>query len=194
MSISYLLYKNNELYGVYDDTLKYEKLITNDDDYKIIMYRMNTNHIIGEYSINHLKKSKKETKTNNEKEINNEEEKKETEEELKKINEQRVFDNNVKNIRKKQKKLIEESKTKYENNLKLYNEFKDRLINDSSFSIPEPFIDIYNIMNKLDQDDKLDWDNYSLLYREIDMHGRNKTIHDVLDEFDQTIKFMKINN
>jgi hypothetical protein len=196
--IIFVLYKNNELYGVYDEPHKYENLVKGDDKFKVIMYKQNSNHIIGEYTLDHLQKKKeekkenKENKENKEKEVTNDEEKKETEEELKKTREQKVFDNNVKNIRKKQKELIEESKRKYECNLNLYKEFKERVC-EENFKIPEMFENIYDIMMKLEEKGKLNWESYSLLYREMDMHGRNKTIHDVLDEYEQTIGFMEEN-
>ena len=66
---------------------------------------------------------------------------------------------NMLNIKKEK---ILESKQVYDNDIKLYNLFNTKLINEPNFIIPELFNDKYNIFKKLDSEDRLSWDTYIL--------------------------------
>lgn len=64
------------------------------------------------------------------------------------------------NLLKHHKKRIEESKTVYENDIKLYNKFDNNKNINSTFIIPELFVKKYEIIKKLKEEDKLSWDNF----------------------------------
>jgi len=64
------------------------------------------------------------------------------------------------NMLKIQKERIEQSKKVYENDIKLYNNFKEQKDNDNLFIIPELFKDKFNIFENLNNQNKLSWDNF----------------------------------
>ena len=72
------------------------------------------------------------------------------------------------NILKVQKEKIEESKRVFENDLKLFNLFNESKEKDSSFEIPELFKKKYDIMVKLNNDNKLNWSEFIKEYNTIE--------------------------
>lgn len=72
------------------------------------------------------------------------------------------------NILKVQKEKIEESKRVFENDLKLFNLFNESKQKDSGFEIPELFKKKYDIMIKLNKDNKLNWDEFVKEYHTSD--------------------------
>ncbi len=64
------------------------------------------------------------------------------------------------NILKIQKEKIEESKRVFENDLKLFNLFNESKQKDFNFEIPELFKKKYDIMIKLNNDNKLNWNEF----------------------------------
>ena len=64
------------------------------------------------------------------------------------------------NILKIQKEKIDESKRVFENDLKLFNLFNESKQKDSNFEIPELFKKKYDIMIKLNNDNKLTWNEF----------------------------------
>lgn len=64
------------------------------------------------------------------------------------------------NILKVQKEKMEESKRVFENDLKLFNLFNESKQKDSNFEIPELFKKKYDIMVKLNNDNKLNWSEF----------------------------------
>mgnify|MGYP000477501888 FL=1 len=72
------------------------------------------------------------------------------------------------NILKIQKEKIEESKRIFENDLKLFNLFNESKQKDSGFEIPELFKKKYDIMIKLNKDNKLNWDEFVKEYHTSD--------------------------
>lgn len=64
------------------------------------------------------------------------------------------------NILKNQKEKMEESKRVFENDLKLFNLFYESKQKDSSFEVPELFKKKYDIMIKLNIDNKLTWNEF----------------------------------
>jgi hypothetical protein len=64
------------------------------------------------------------------------------------------------NILKIQKEKIEESKRVFENDLKLFNLFNESKQKDYNFEIPELFKKKYDIMIKLNNDNKLNWNEF----------------------------------
>ena len=83
-----------------------------------------------------------------------------TEEEMKK----KVELQNSLNDLKKKKEKIEESKRVYQVDLDLYNKFKKIKEINNNFNIPEMFIDKYELMEDLEKENKLCWDNFYELY------------------------------
>ena len=75
------------------------------------------------------------------------------------------------NMLKVQKERIEESKEIYNNDINLYNKFKQNLNNDSNFIIPELFKDKFYILKKLDEENKLDWNNFFNEYNHNNIYG-----------------------
>ncbi len=68
------------------------------------------------------------------------------------------------NILKIQKEKIEESKRVFENDLKLFNLFNESKQKDYNFEIPELFKKKYDIMIKLNNDNKLNWNEFAKEY------------------------------
>jgi hypothetical protein len=64
------------------------------------------------------------------------------------------------NMLKQQKKRIEESKSTYENDLKLFELFTNSKIKDANFVIPEIFIKKFELMTKLKNENDLSWDSF----------------------------------
>jgi hypothetical protein len=64
------------------------------------------------------------------------------------------------NMLKQQKKKIEESKTTYENDYKLFELFTESKQKDPNFVIPEIFIKKFDLMTQLNKENKLSWDNF----------------------------------
>lgn len=64
------------------------------------------------------------------------------------------------NILKIQKEKIEESKRVFENDLKLFNLFNESKQKDNNFEIPELFKKKYDIMVRLNTDNKLTWNEF----------------------------------
>ena len=75
------------------------------------------------------------------------------------------------NLLKKQKEKIEESKNIYENDLKLYKMFKQSKESNLQFEIPELFIKKYEIMEKLNNDNVLTWENFIKNYQHENYYG-----------------------
>lgn len=69
------------------------------------------------------------------------------------------------NLLKKQKEKLEESKKVYEVDIELYNKFKTIKKENINFEIPEMFIDKYDLMEKLENENKLCWENYHSEYK-----------------------------
>jgi hypothetical protein len=83
------------------------------------------------------------------------------EEDVKKRSE---IQNNI-HLLKKQKEKLEESKRVYDVDLELYNKFKKIKETNTNFEIPEMFINKYELMDALDKEKKLCWENFNDLYK-----------------------------
>lgn len=98
------------------------------------------------------------------------------------------------NMLKIQKERIKESKEIYENDFKLYNKFKQELINNSNFIVPELFREKFELFKKLDNENRLDWDNFIKenthvnTYNEhfkLNSYDEKFTNNDVKDDFNE---------
>ena len=74
--------------------------------------------------------------------------------------EQKIILQHKINLLKKKKEKIEESKNVYNNDLKLFNIFKECKDLDPTFEIPELFTTKYIIMEKLNNNNELSWENF----------------------------------
>jgi hypothetical protein len=84
-----------------------------------------------------------------------------TEEEIQKRSE---IQNSINELKKKKEKM-EESKRVFEVDLDLYNKFKKIKQSNSKFDIPEMFTEKYELMEGLEKENKLCWENYYELYK-----------------------------
>jgi hypothetical protein len=64
------------------------------------------------------------------------------------------------NMLKVQKERIKESKEIFDNDIILFNKFKNNIIEDSNFIIPELFKDKFLIFKNLEYENKLNWENF----------------------------------
>jgi len=80
------------------------------------------------------------------------------------------------NILKVQKKKIEQSKTVYDSDLKIYNMFKQNKEANPTFIIPEIFIKKYNIFEKLDNCNNLNWENFVDEYKHENLYNEHFSV------------------
>jgi hypothetical protein len=72
------------------------------------------------------------------------------------------------NMLKVKKNKMDESKQVFETDLKLFELFKNKIEQEDKFEIPELFRDKFNIMSKLNAENKLDWENFVLEYKTVE--------------------------
>ena len=75
------------------------------------------------------------------------------------------------NMLKIKKEKIEESKSVYENDLKLFNIFKESRQTDPNFIIPELFANKFEVMDKLYNVNNLSWENFITNYQHDNNYG-----------------------
>ena len=139
--------KNIEIKSYYENSITVEEYT--DDD----------NSLIDEFTDNNTTDTPRIPKSNiNNKENNNT--KVIDEEDTKKKIE---IQNSIFELKKKKEKL-EESKRVYDVNFDLYNKFKKIKEENEKFEIPEMFIDKYELMDSLEKENKLCWENFNELY------------------------------
>lgn len=88
------------------------------------------------------------------------------------------------NMLKVKKQRIEESKNVFDNDIKLFDLFTDRINEDKDFIIPKLFEIKYNLMKELKDENKLDWENFTDKYKELD-----KTYNDYFVSTTYDLKF-----
>jgi len=71
------------------------------------------------------------------------------------------------NMLKVQKKRMEQTKSIYEHDIKLFDIFYKNKQNDSKFIIPELFVDKYELIVRLKSDNNLSWKTYITEYQKI---------------------------
>jgi len=87
------------------------------------------------------------------------EEIRQNEEYMKIEGEKRLIQERIK-ILKQQKEKVEESKNIFEHDLKLFDTFKGKMEEDKDFIIPELFEAKFKIMIELEDEDKLEWEEF----------------------------------
>jgi hypothetical protein len=73
---------------------------------------------------------------------------------------------------------IKDCQNEYIYNLKLFELFKNKLVENDTFVIPELFIDKYNVMLELEKNNKLSWENYYNRYVSKLLNNNSFTPHD----------------
>jgi hypothetical protein len=169
MSHIFVIKNVNDIIGIYNTyndaeinvfSLLQNKLINNIMIYK---YILNSGYCIESYSFNNKIKINN-TKINNTRinnEINMTQEEKDT---LNKISQDKILLQHDINMLKIEKQRLEESKDVYISDIKLYNLFKNKIMNDVNFKLPELFNDKYIIFKKLDLEQNLSWETFTNIY------------------------------
>lgn len=153
--IIYLLYdKNSHSFITYDNDLNYLSQMINffDRDYGIIKTRLNSIFIDVESNVKYIHDEDNIIEKPKETVVRREY----TEKEAKDIYEiTREL-----NLLKQQKKRLEEKKTEYESNLKLYNKFKEEMKVKDAFIVPELFLSKFKLFEKLEKENEITFENY----------------------------------
>jgi hypothetical protein len=84
------------------------------------------------------------------------------------IKKQNDIKNEIYELKKKKEKM-EEKKRVYDVDLDLYNRFKKLRETNENFTIPEMFVDKYILMEGLEKENKLCWENFYELYTQKNM-------------------------
>ncbi len=179
--MSYLLYQDENIVGVFDELAKARDMANGIIDngwaknFHIVQYKLNTCCKVKTINIDN-----KDDNTNKYEELDSE-----TDTPVQKMDSEEATNlQRQLNVLKQQKDKIEESKTKYEVDVKLYHDFKKKLETDNTFTIPELFVDKYKIFHQLDLENNITWEAFSLLYKEPDFYGKFSNIFEVTNSFE----------
>ena len=188
---SFLIKYKNKIIGVYTD-LDQAKLFINsclsnnlmNGSVDILVYKLNSCYCINtitiknniEETINPIKKEENKIITPIKKEIDC------NDPLFLKLSEDKTTLQHKINMLKVQKEKIKESKEIYENDIKLYSRFKQILINDPIFIIPELFKEKFDLLKKLDEEHKLNWENFTKEY----IHSNIYNEHFKLNSYDES--------
>lgn len=74
------------------------------------------------------------------------------------------------NLLRKDKEKLEEMKSVYEVDLKLYYKFKKELEENEDFTIPEMYVQKYKIFRELEEKGEISWDNFHEKYKPEEMN------------------------
>lgn len=200
--MGFILCQNNNIVGVFETFILAKNMalgiIENGwgKDFKIIEFKKNscvrvqTSDVKGEFNKNKTSDEKVNSNDTSEYEDSSSEEEETLSESALNEKKKEITDNRHKiNILKKQKEKLEESKQKYKIDLDLYNRFKNTLEENINFEIPELFREKYKIFHRLEQEDRLSWENFIEIYKENDFHGNMKNIFEVNNSFEN--KFLE---
>lgn len=174
--MSYLLYQNDKIVGVFDNLIKAKDMAQGVIDngwatnFSIVKYKTNTCCKEETISVDENDNFFGLESDSEENDIEDEEEKRKLQDKL--------------NVLRQQKDKLEESKAKYEVDLKLYKDFKEKLEHDNNFVIPEMFVEKYKIFHQLDVEDNITWESFSLLYKEPDFYGKYSNIFEITNSFE----------
>jgi hypothetical protein len=188
-------FNNNE--EIVNNNVIVEEIVNNN----VVEEIVNNNVIVKETSNNNVVveveevNNNEEKVNNNEEKVNNNEEKVNNNEEIVN-NETFVIDEAVKkekilslseqkkelqhkiNMLRLDQQKIKDCQNEYIYNLKLFELFKNKLVENDTFVIPELFIDKYNVMLELEKNNKLSWENYYNRYVSKLLNNNSFTSHD----------------
>lgn len=168
-------YNNNKIFilkddidyiGIYDSLEKTKKIISFLDKLQVNKTYEIYYTYINSININKYVERKKKKKC-----ILTDDMKKELAEKELKLGLEKYKLNRELNELKMEKKRLDEKKNQYETDLKLYNIFKTK----NNFTIPELFIEKFNLFKKLEKDNILNFDNY-INYNFNNYNGKFKSL------------------
>ena len=168
------LHHNSNLIGIFENIescenflvgLKNNNLVKKLENFSVKQFHKNTINQVNELFFDSKKlifieKNKKKQ----EKKLTKEEEEK-IKKKKKEIFEKKTEIEIKKNRLNMQKAKIDNSKSIYKNDIKLFKKFKKMLEKNSDFMIPEMFQNKFILFTKLENDDKLSWENFYLEYK-----------------------------
>jgi hypothetical protein len=143
--------KNLEIKSYYDNSITTGEYNEETDD-----ETNETSELLEEFTDNNTTdtpKKPKESKEPKEPKILNEDE----------LKEKAEIKNSIFELKRKKEKL-EESKRVYEVDIDLFKKFKKIKESNDKFEIPEMFIEKYELMDGLEKENKLCWENFSELF------------------------------
>jgi hypothetical protein len=199
----YLVKYNNNIIGTYDD-LKLAKLFINScyqnkfmTSKATIMHFTKNSCFFEKEEVEQTEEDKKvdekEQKKNVEKKIEDQKELDKKKEEMKKTPEYKeILQSKVDlqhelNLLKQKKERIEQSKNVYDNDIKLYNIFKESKNTNPEFEITEIFVKKYKLFEILNQENRLSWENFIREYKHENMYNDYFSVTYHEDKYSQPI-------
>jgi len=187
MTSIFVIKKIHNIYGCYDnldlakDFIKSCincKLINDSSLIKIYEYKINTNIVISEHTVDsdinedipeviseeYETDSVSSESTSYSVRARRIKEKKQILEEHNNIGNEKNFFNYQINLLKLEKKKIEEKENVYNYDLNLFNKFKEIKNKNTKFTIPELFVEKYNVFEKLEDENNLSFENFDNLF------------------------------
>jgi len=200
----YLVKYNNNIIGTYDD-LKLAKLFINScyqnkfmTSKATIMHFTKNSCFFEKEEVEQTEEERKlgeiEKKKEVEKQIEDKKELDKKKEELQKtpeykeILQAKIDLQHDLNLLKQKKEKIEQSKIVYENDVKLYNIFKQSKMDNPEFEIPEIFSKKFIIFTKLTDEDRLSWDNFVGEYKHENLYNDYFSVTCHEDMYNETLK------
>jgi len=183
----YLIKYNNNIIGTYDD-IKLAKLFINScyqnkfmTSKATIMHFTKNSCFFEKEEIEQTKEKKKIAEEDKKKEIEKRQEEKKDHDkkkdelqktpEYKDIIQSKIDLQHDLNLLKQKKEKIEQSKNIYDNDIKLYNIFKQSKNDNPEFEIPEIFIKKFDLFEKLFKENRLSWENFVGEYKHENMYN-----------------------
>lgn len=202
----YLVEYNNKRIGIYDDYDKANTFILSclqnnlmQNFANILTFRANSCYHEKVTIVTLNNKEEKKDKKENKEEKNNiiiKEEKvidEQTVEQIEKIAKEKIEIQHNINLLKIKKEQLEESKKVYENDIKLFKLFQENKNNNPDFIIPELFEKKYKIFDRLNNENRLSWDNFYLEHNHENNYDNHFLSNDYENKFIETPKD-KFNN
>ena len=183
--MSFVLYQNKKIVGVFDDLEKCKDMVYGIQEngwasnFEIVKYKTNTCRKLEKFIVSNKDDGSSEDNSSDDSNCLTNEYKELPNDDM----DVRLVQHNL-NILKQQKDKIDESKKKYDVDLELYNKFKKELALNSKFEVPDMFQEKFKIFQDLESKDKLSWEEFAMVYKQEDFNGRFSTIFDITNEFD----------
>ena len=185
---TYLVQYNNKIIGSFNEAILAENFILSclqnnlmQHSAKVLKFRTNSCYCDGSYDVGNITPPV-EIITPVVQQVNEEQEQEQEpvkekkfidfeNPEVIKISQEKIDLQHKINMLKASKEKIKESKSVYENDLKLFDIFSESLAKDPKFIISDLFKDKYNIIKKLKDEDKLSWENFSSEHKTENYYG-----------------------
>ena len=166
----YALFKSENLIGIFDNKESVNNMVNGLEQNKLcnkLTIQKFIKNTICKVENNSIENNSIENNSieNNSKENNSKIIKLTPEEEEKRNKEKNEVEYELNKL-KKEKEKIEESKKIFDVDLNLYKKFKKIKSDNTDFILPELFIEKYNVFEKLDNDNNLNWENFYVNYKQ----------------------------